>query len=193
MTEEDRWQLCPSPLNDDEVLSAAVLAVHQTLLQEQLWGDPSLNLNLGLEQRALRRIEDWRVLLLLTPWMFARLLFPDRSSGLTPPKGWTAREREGAAYQVLGPHLAFSLLGQPQQAHLNYQPELGHYLVQPICLDLQTYPNAETVFVAWNQVIRTRDENMEKARRDCPWQKELSRREFFSRFGSRTPPTPPLG
>ena len=45
------------------------------------------------------------------------------------------------------------------------------------------YRSADEVFQAWNHVIQTRDRNMEKARRDCAWQKEVSRREFFGRLG----------
>ena len=176
------WSLCPPELAEDAALSAAVLGVHQAILREQLQGDPFLNLHLDIQQRALRRVEDWRVLLLLTPWMLARLLFPDRSPSLALPGGWSAPERADASYQVLGPRILFSLLGQPQQAHLSYHPDLGHFLLQPICLDMGAYADTEAVFEAWGQVIRTRDENMEKARRDCPLQKEVSRRELFSRF-----------
>ena len=82
----------------------------------------------------------------------------------------------------MGPRIHFSLLGQSQQAHLNYHRDLGHFLLQPICLDMGTYADTEAVFEAWGQVIRTRDEKMEQARRDCPLQKEVSRRELFSRF-----------
>ena len=176
------WSPCPPELGEDAALSAAVLEVHQVILREQLQGDPFLNHHLEIQQRALRRIEDWRVLLLLTPWMLARLLFPDRSPPLALPGGWSAPEREGAPYQVLGPRILFSLLGQSQQAHLNYHRDLGHFLLQPICLDMGTYANTEAVFEAWGQVIRTRDEKMEQARRDCALQKEVSRRELFSRF-----------
>jgi hypothetical protein len=83
---------------------------------------------------------------------------------------------------MLGPNLRFDLLGQPQQAHLNFHSRLGHYLLQPICLDMKPYRDADAVFEAWNQVIHIRDENMEKARRDCPLQKEISRRELFRRI-----------
>lgn len=176
------WVLCPPELAEDDALSAAVLGVHQAILRDQLQGDPSLNPDLDIQQRALRRVEDWRVLLLLTPWMLARLLFPDRSPSLALPGGWSAPERTNAPYQVLGPRILFSLLGQSQQAHLSYHRDLGHFLLQPLCLDMEPYPNAEAVFEAWGQVIRTRDENMEKARRDCPLQKEVSRRELFARF-----------
>ena len=178
------WQTCPREWADDQALGQAVLDAHEVILREQLAGDPMLNGVLGIQLRALRRIEGWRVLLLLTPWMLARLLVPDEPPGLRIPAGWSADARRDADYMVLGPNLSFELLGQPQRAHLNYHPRLGHYLLQPICLNMGPYRNAEAVFEEWNQVIRTRDENMEKANRDCPLQKEVSRREFFRRFGS---------
>jgi hypothetical protein len=172
----------------DDALGRAVLDAHADILHEQLAGDPMLNMALPVELRALRRIDKWRVLLLLTPWMLARLLFPDEASEFEMPPGWSARERSSADYLVLGPKMRFDLLGQPQQAHLNYHPRLGHFLLQPICLDMKPYGNADAVFEAWNQVIRIRDENMEKAKRDCPLQKEISRRELFRRLkGSDEP------
>lgn len=179
---ECQWQLCPLELRDDAVLTTAVLEVHQAILERELWGDPMLNLDLVLEQRALRRIDDWRVMLLLTPWMLARLLFPDRPPVPSVPTGWSADDREEAAYQVLGPRLSFRLLGQDQQAHLGYHPRLGHFLLQPICLDMTPYPDGEAVFEDWARIIRTRDENLERAKRDCPLQREVSRRELFTRF-----------
>ncbi|WP_238787434.1 [NiFe]-hydrogenase assembly chaperone HybE [Thiospirillum jenense] len=71
------WQRYPDALHDDQTLIDTVLAVHTALLSHALAHDPLLNLTLPIEQRALRRIEDWRLLLLLTPWMLSRLLFPD--------------------------------------------------------------------------------------------------------------------
>ncbi len=179
---EDGWQVCRPDLTEDSSLTTEVLAVHQAILDGPLAGDPMLNRALVIQQRALRRIEDWRVLLLLTPWMLARLLFPDQPPAFELPSGWTARERSQADYLVLGPNLRFDLLGHAQQAHLNYHPRLGHYLLQPICLDMEAYRDADAVFEDWNQVIRTRDENMEKAKRDCAMQKEISRRELFRRL-----------
>jgi len=181
MTDPD-WQTCPTDLTDDEALTDAVLEIHQAILQGQMAADPGVNLNLPIQQRAFRRIESWRVLLLLTPWMLSRLLFPDTPPSLKIPADWSAAERQDADYLLLGPHMRFELLGQPHQAHLNFHPRLGHYLLQPICLNMSPYSNAEAVFEDWNQVIRTRDENMEKAKRDCPLQKEISRRELFRRL-----------
>jgi len=173
------WAPTPAGLAADASLRAAVVGAHRGILQRSLAGDPMLNPGLDIEVRAMRRIEGWRAMLLLTPWMLARLLFPDAPPPLAIPAGWSQDEREGADYQVLGPRIAFELLGQPQQAHLSYQPGLGHYLLQPICLNMAPYPDADTVFAAWGEVIRTRDENMERARRDCPLQREVSRRELL--------------
>lgn len=182
MTPEAAWCLCSEELTEDQALSAAVVAVHERILTETLAGDPMLNLALPIEVRALRRVEDWRVLLLLTPWMLARLLFPDRPPSLALPEGWSAAERADAEYLVLGPRLNFALFGQSQQAHLGYHDRLGHYLMQPLCLNMETYRDADAVFERWSEVIRVRDENMEAARRDCPMQKEISRRELFRRL-----------
>ena len=182
MPSEAVWRVPPAELADDQALGRTVLEVHRDILRKQLAGDPMLNRALPVELRALRRIENWRVLLLLTPWMLARLLLPDEPPELEIPLEWSAQARGDGDYLVLGPNLSFDLLGQPQRAHLNYHNRLGHYLLQPICLDMKGYQSADAVFEAWNQVIRTRDENMEQAKRDCPLQKEISRRELFRRF-----------
>lgn len=182
MSEGYIWQCLPPDLAEDDALGQAVLEAHRDILHGQLAGDPMLNMALPVELRALRLIDGWRVLLLLTPWMLARLLFPIRPPELEIPSGWSGDERRDADYLVLGPSLAFDLLGQPQRAHLNYHRRLGHFLLQPISLDMKPYGTADAVFEAWNQVIHTRDENMEKAKRDCPLQKEISRRELFRRF-----------
>jgi len=179
---EPVWQSWTPDLVDDAALARAVLAAHASIHRGQLAGDPLLNAALPIRLRALRRVEHWRVLLLLTPWMLSRLLFPDEPPGLEIPPGWSADERRESEYIVLGPSVCFELLGQPQRAHLGYYPELGHHLVQPICLDMSPYPDADAVFEAWNRVIHIRDENMAKAKRDCPLQTEVSRRELFRRL-----------
>ena len=179
---EGTWQTCPPDLADDHALTTAVLDAHRAILSEQMASDPMINRAIEVQERAFRHIEGWRVLMLLTPWMLSRLLFPDAPPSLAIPEGWSAQERKDADYLLLGPRLGFDLLGQPQQAHLNYHTRLGHYLLQPICLDMKPYADGETVFEKWNRVIHIRDQNMEEAKRDCPLQKEVSRREFFRRF-----------
>ncbi len=82
----------------------------------------------------------------------------------------------------MGPAVHIPLLGNQQQAHLNYAHELGHYLLQPLAMNMAEYQSSEEVFEKWNDVIKTRNDNMEKHHRECSWQKEVSRREFFTRM-----------
>ena len=175
------WRALPAALHEDAALIAEVLAIHRELRVTLCAREMTIcNQEWDIEARALRRIEEWRVLLLLTPWMLARLLIPDGPPlGLQPPADCPAACQANADGTILGPACSFTLLGQPQRAHLNYDPRLGHYLLQPLCLEMSAYRNAEEVFAAWNEVIRIRDANLEQARRDCPLQREISRREFF--------------
>ena len=176
------WRVWPPPLEDDERLLETVQAVHRNIYADNFAHDPAANHGLPLQYRVFRRLQEWRILLMLTPWMLARLMFPDRPPGLRIPADWRAEARPDSDYRLLGPRLELELLGQAQQTHLNYHPALGHYLLQPIVLNMQPYADTEAVFAAWGEVIRTRDENMEKRQMDCPWQKELSRRELFNRW-----------
>ncbi len=176
------WKTFPQHPARDRTLIDAVLAAHREILRTSMSGMPGLNSSLDVRERAFRHIDGWGVLLVLTPWMLVRLLFPDDPPAIELPAGWSAEERRSAEYTVLGPRLEFELMGQSQWAHLNYHRDLGHYLLQPICLDVAPYHNAEAVFAAWDQIIDIRDANMEQAKRDCPLQKEVSRREFFGRW-----------
>lgn len=75
--------------------------------------------------------------------------------------------------------MQIELAGANQTAHLNYDAKIGHFLLQPLVQSMQGYNNADELYQAWNQVLLTREENMKKMSRDCPLQKEMSRREFF--------------
>ena len=178
-TNRDGWHGCPPELTEDEPFLAAVTELHRELFQRHFRQDPAVNPALGIEIRAFRRTGEWRIFLLLTPWMLARILVPDRDPGVAIPPAWQAETRRGMEFQLLGPTVSVNLLGQQQSAHLGHHPQLGHYLLQPLAMNMEQYRSADEVFAAWNEVIRTRDENMAKMQRDCPWQKEVSRREFF--------------
>jgi hypothetical protein len=173
------WKLPPPLLEDDgallELVERCYRAEQERSFREELMANPAL----PVETRALRRVGDWHLLLLLTPWMFARLLLP-AAKPAPIPAGWRAPEREHADPVVLGPLLEVSVAGTPQKAHLNYHPQLGHYLIQPLVLAMEEFHSAEEVYAAWNRVIQTRDENMRRMQRECPMQQEVSRREFFS-------------
>jgi hypothetical protein len=179
------WSICPAALADDDRFVETIRRLHEAVNRDFFADDPMANQRLGVQVRAFRRLEQWRLLLVLTPWMFSRLLLPERDPGIRVPPKWRAEARRDAPYQLLGPRVRLAILGQSQPAHLNYHPLLGHYLLQPIALNMEPYTSPEAVFEEWNQVIRTRDENMEKHRRDCPWQKEVSRRELFGRLRGR--------
>lgn len=178
------WAPLPPELDSEQALTDAVLAVHQEIHRLHFAGSPGVNEALGLQIRACRRIEQWLALLLLTPWMLSRLWFPGKPPAIDIPSEWLPEQRSAEDYQLLGPACSFQVLGQQQQAHLNYHPDMGHYLLQPLVLNMQPYADAEAVFEAWNDVIRIRDENMRKMARDCPLQKEVSRRELLRRITS---------
>jgi len=173
------WTLAVLP-RDDSALAAQVTAVFDDIYRRLFAAEEFANHALPVEVRALRRVEGWRVMLLLTPWMLARLYLPENLPDLPLPAGWKAEERAGAPYTVIGPLFHFHLLGEARRAHLNYHPDLGHHLLLPLAQAMNHYPSADAVFAGWNEVIATRDRVMAEGKRDCPWQKELSRREFFT-------------
>lgn len=179
------WRHYPAELADDERFIAAVRQLHEEIDRQYFAHDLLANRRLDVQTRAFRRIHDWRVLLVLTPWMLSRLLVPDRAPTIQIPTEWREEARRNATYQVLGPRVTLEILGQNQQTHLNYHQVLGHYLLQPIALNMESYVTPEEVFDTWNQVIRVRDKNMEKHGRDCPLQKEISRRELFKGYGNK--------
>ena len=114
----------------------------------------------------------------------ARVFLAEREPDLNIPTGWSEDERSSSPYIVIGPQLDFTILKEKQRAHLNYLPKLGHFLLQPLVQSMERYESADSVFAAWNEVIKTRDRVMEEQKRDCRWQKEVSRREFFGLFRS---------
>jgi hypothetical protein len=176
------WQLSTVATLGDAELAAAVEARFRHIYLASFANELCCNRDLPIQLRALRRVEEWRVFLLLTPWMLVRMFLPRHDPGIALPDGWTSEERSDRHYVVIGPTLDVVLASGRQQAHLNHDPELGHHLVQPLVLTMEQYPDAESVFAAWNDVIATRDRVMAEQQRDCPWQKEVSRREWFSQM-----------
>lgn len=169
-----RWVLSPAALAAAPTLSAAIETYHRTLSTTLFENDPAVNHRLPVLVRSVRRMGTWRVALLLTPWMLARLWFSDRPPSIAVPDDWTAAARENAGYTALGPPVALRELGR-QRAHLNYAPSLGHYLLQPLVLAMEQYPDAAAVFAAWEAVGQAR-------RGACGQRKSVSRRQFFARL-----------
>lgn len=177
------WKLGALPGSDDQAVIAAVGDCFGEIYRRHFSGEfMMVNHDLPVDIRAFRRSDGWSVFLLLTPWMMARVFLPEGDPGIKIPSGWSAAERAAEPFQVIGPLLDFTILGGAQKAHLNYLPELGHFLLQPLVQSMEQYDSADAVFVAWNEVIKTRDRVMEEQKRECGWQKEVSRREFFTRL-----------
>ena len=173
------WQPIPAELADDAALSRLVEELYRD--QYRRWHQDSMTANpaLPVTTRALRRIGPWRVMLLLTPWMFTRLFIHDERAPLEVPVGWSANQRGERDDTVIGPAVTFTLFDTPQKAHLNYHHRLGHFLLQPLVMAMEQYATADSVFAAWDEVIRTRDENMKRMQAQCPMQENISRREFL--------------
>jgi hypothetical protein len=178
------WVVSPFAGERDDKVAAAVVASFRGVYQRHFSEEWLVNHDLPVEVRALRQSDGWQVMLLLTPWMLARVFLPARLPGIAIP-GWRAAERASAPYTVIGPPVTFSLLGAEHKAHLNYHPDLGHFLIQPLVQSMDNYASADEVFAAWDEVIRTRDRVMEEQKRECGWQKEVSRREFLGRLAGR--------
>ena len=182
MSELPAWQLGPAAAAGAAEVAALVEARFGAIGDTVCAAETDCNHGLPVQVRALRQVEDWWVFLLLTPWMMARLFLPQRQPNLALPAAWAAEARRGQPYVVIGPALDLTLASGVQRAHINYDALLGHYLVQPLVQALADYGSADQVFTAWNAVIATRDRVMAEQQCDCPWQKEVSRREWFSRL-----------
>jgi hypothetical protein len=178
------WQMPLAPLCEDERIER-ILAAHHAMHEAHFAGDAAINEALPIMARSTRSTGGWFLTVVLTPWMLARLAIPESQPSIALPAGWSAAEREGAPFVLLGPVRACVILGARLRGHLAYHPLLGHYLLQPLCLAMQPYGSAEQVFAAWDEVIETRSENMRKREIDSPWHKELSRRELFGRRAPR--------
>ena len=179
------------PERDDETLVDDVLLAYQDILATGLHPALTLNRDLPIEIRALRHTGNWRVFLLLTPWHLARVFVPkEPPAGLEPPEEWGAEQRSGAPYAVIGPAFQLDVLGGTESAHLNFDPRLGHFFLQPLIQNMRPFRTADTAFAAWHEVIRVRDRNMAEFQKRCPWQEQVSRREFFARLVRRIDPEP---
>jgi hypothetical protein len=176
------WKLGTLPKNDDNTVIAAVGECFGEIYLNHFSDQFLVNHNLPIEVRAFRRSDGWCVFLLLTQWMMARVFLPEHDPGLPVPSAWSAAERASTPFLVIGPQLNFTILGGEQKAHFNYLPELGHFLLQPLVQSMEQYDSADAVFAAWDEVIKTRDRVMEEQKRECGWQREVSRREFFGFF-----------
>jgi hypothetical protein len=178
------WQILDYAKNDQEIISS-VIEVFTGQYQTYFVNELLVNHNLPIEIRAFRQTDIWHIFLLLTPWTLARVFLPVRDPGLEIPPGWQAEERATAPMTVIGPAMPLAILGGKEQAHLNYHPKLGHYLIQPLIQSMAQFNTPDEAFKAWNEVIKIRDKAIEEQKKRCEWQHEVSRREFFAKLTRR--------
>jgi hypothetical protein len=165
-------------LEDDTTFQQALIDVHREIFDDFFESDPLANRSLGFHLHAYRRTSGWRVVLILTPWMMSRLLFPENDPHIVIPEGWSGEERCGTDYQALGPSLRLGWSGNYMQSHLNFHARLGHYLLQPILMNMQNFNTPQEAFETWNRMIKRRDGNVKRMQSKCPWQEEVTRRVF---------------
>jgi hypothetical protein len=157
---ETQWQLLPPECHQNRSFLDTLLAVHQEIYQKFLVDAPLVNSRIGFHLYAYRRTSRWRTVLILTPWMMSRLLFPEQDPHIRIPEGWSGEDRGDTEYQALGPTLRLGWSGNYMEAHLNYHTKLGHYLLQPITLDLRGYSTSSEVIQARNSLIRNLERNI---------------------------------
>jgi hypothetical protein len=176
---ESNWQVLPPHLHSEMRFKMALLIAHRQIYNRHFALQPEANPALGFHLHGYRCTENWRIILALTPWMFVRLLFAESPPDIEIPDGWLSEQRRTMDYQLLGPMVDLPLETGGTKAHLNYHPTLGHYLLQPIALNMRNYASAREAFEARNLVIESRDERLRQMEQQCSWQQEVSRREFL--------------
>ncbi|MBT8421074.1 MAG: [NiFe]-hydrogenase assembly chaperone HybE [Gammaproteobacteria bacterium] len=180
------WEIPLATLEDTAfvaAIEAAFADIYRTWFTQE---DMMVNHDLPILVRALRRVEPWRVFLLLTPWMLARVYMPVQAPPVAIPAGWRATEQSNKPYTVIGPGIQVQVKKTTEKAHVNYHPAIGHYLVQPLIQSMEDFTSPNDAYEAWNNVIRIRTENIKKLNRRCHWQEDISRREFFHRPSRET-------
>jgi hypothetical protein len=131
-------------------LNMALLIAHRQIYDQYYADDPMANPSLGFHLHGYHRQDQWHIIQLLTPWMLARLWFTESPPDIPIPDNWRAE----ADYKPLGPSIKLPEALGGDTAYLNYHSTLGHYLLQPITLDMTPYTDAEAVFDAWSRELQ---------------------------------------
>lgn len=184
------WELITTHVaqetGEEDILVKQVIDAFTEMYHTYFDDEMLVNHHLPIEVRAFRQTDIWWVLLLLTPWMLARVFLPQQApKDIKIPDDWQAEVRKQATFTVIGPAVNLAILGGRERAHLNYHPRLGHYLIQPLIQSMSQFNQPEEAFEAWNQVIRTRNQVIEQQKKQCDWHQEVSRREFFAKLRQR--------
>ncbi|WP_321323135.1 [NiFe]-hydrogenase assembly chaperone HybE [Thiomicrorhabdus sp.] len=135
-----------------------------------------VNHNLNVELRGLKFVDGWVTGFLLTPWMLCNIYIPVlQQPEISIEAEWLAQQRANQDYVVIGPLKSFVIGGSSQKANLNYHPQLGHYLLQPLVQIMDKYANNESAFDAWSEVIAFRKAHYEKIEREALAKTELDK------------------
>jgi len=126
-----------------------------------------VNHNLQVELRGVKFVDGWITGFLLTPWMLCSLYVPVlQAPSFEIEQEWQVEARQNQDYVVIGPLKTFEIGNSPQKGNLNYHPELGHYLLQPLVQIMDKYADNESAFAAWSEVIAFRKAHYEKVEQE---------------------------
>lgn len=186
------WQLAPAlpPQDLSQLLKSRFESFYNANFEDEMMG---VNHQLSVEIRGWRPLVGWYSAYLLTPWMLSHVFIPvDIPQDIVLPDDWSAEQRTQAPYEVIGPQVTFMLGEQQTKAHLNYDSQLGHYLLTPLAQNMMKYANNQAAFDAWAGVIQFRQETYARIQAqkeqevELKAQEQVSRRHFLSRWTSKT-------
>ncbi|WP_414041783.1 [NiFe]-hydrogenase assembly chaperone HybE [Acidithiobacillus sp. M4-SHS-6] len=168
------WQIGTDRDNMAQTLEEVFAGWHQQCFANS----PNAHPGLSVEIRDLQKAQDWYLAYLLTPIALYRLAIPRKAPDVPLPEGWSAAARVDQPCTGLGPALSLKIPDVLGQGHLQYLPEIGHFLWQPLVQNLRRYPDAAAVFAAWEGVI----DHRRKIRTSMQEQQRCDRRDFLRRL-----------
>lgn len=157
-THKSDWQLIQANnLKEvhDQLLEVFENTYHHDFEDEWM----GINHDLKVELRGLKLVDGWVTGFLLTPWMLSSIFIPVlKAPELEIENEWQAKHCANKDYVVIGPLKKFLLDGKQQQANLNYDKKIGHYLIQPLVQIMGKYHDNAQAFNAWSEVIQFRED-----------------------------------
>ncbi|MDR3390375.1 MAG: hypothetical protein P4L77_01455 [Sulfuriferula sp.] len=170
------WEILPA--DTAESLSSRITDAFQRRHDQCFHHSQAAHPGLSIELRELQQYPGWWLGHLLTPVALYRICLPTSLPDAALPADWTAVEQQSTPCSGLGPLLPLRIPKLIGQAHLQYLPELGHFLLQPEVQSLLRYPDADAVFAAWGQVTSFRKMTRMKLEK----QQQCDRRAFLRRI-----------
>lgn len=172
------WKLIPSKTLKEahNLIIHSFKNTYHKSFEDQWMG---VNHDLQVEMRGVKFVEGWITGFLLTPWMLCSIyipVLPENTLSFEIEPEWQANSKTGQEYVVIGPLQEFSIGGQVQKAYLNYHAEIGHYLLQPLVQIMDKYPDNESAFGAWSEVIAFRKAHYEKVEQELA-EKQLAEQQ----------------